>query len=763
MFNNFTEEARRMLINAKNEMKNLNHPYIGSEHLLLAILKDKNEVSNKLKDYDLNYDSFKSQIIKLVGVGKKKSDCFLYTPLLKRIMETAMIDSRENNNGNVTINHLFSALLEEGEGIAIRIMLGMGLDLDEIYNEFVSRIVKPKKEGKLLIEEIGIDLTKKAISGDLDPVIGRDEEIKRILEILSRRKKNNPLLIGDAGVGKTAIVEELSRLISIGEVPRSLKNKRIISVDMASTVAGTKYRGEFEERINKMLKELEDHDDIILFIDEIHTIVGAGGAEGAIDASNIFKPALARNKMRLIGATTIQEYKKYISEDRALERRFQKVYINEPNNNSLKDILINIKKTYEDYHHVYISNEMIDFIIELSNKYIFDRKQPDKAIDILDEVCAHVSLKENKQIKSYNELNRELKDIINKKKQSILNNDFKLATEYKIKENKLMDKINRLELTLYDKSNNRHIVKNDIIKVVSTKANLPIYQMTNKYSKDILKLKKTLSQNIIGQDKAIDQLIKTYKQIKLGFNDNNCYSFLFAGPSGVGKTMLAKTFGKYVSKNVIKLDMSEYSEAHSISKLIGSPAGYVGYNDNKNILDKVRDNPCSIIILDELEKAHSNVINLFFQILDEGIISDSKGDVINFKNTIVIMTTNIGFEKNSIGFNNQQKNQKIKDAFGLAFVNRIDSIVCFDYLKEADIINIIKNKIIRLKSKYKDRKIIISKNVISEIVEKINCKEFGARKIDKVIKQEVEDLIISDIMDNKNNINIKSIKEKQLI
>ena len=485
MFNNYTEEARKILISAKVEMNNLNHPYVGSEHLLLAILKDKNEVTSKLKEYDLDYDKFKSQIIKIVGVGKKKCEYFLYTPLLKRIMETAMIDSRENNNGNVTINHLFSAMLEEGEGIAIRIMLSMSIDLDLLYEEFVSKIVKNKRCDKLLIDEIGVDLTKKAMDNNIDPVVGRDTEIKRVLEILSRRKKNNPILIGDAGVGKTAIVEELSRMIAFGEVPRGLKNKRIISVDMASAVAGTKYRGEFEERINKMLKELEDNDDIILFIDEIHTIVGAGGAEGAIDASNIFKPALARNHMRLIGATTTSEYKKYIENDRALDRRFQKVYIEEPSSEGLKNILIKIKSTYENYHHVVISEDLIDLIISMSNKYITDRKQPDKAIDILDEVCAHVSLKENKMIKKYNELNKEVKLIIGDKKKAILNNDYKLATKYKMEENKLMDKINRLELNLYSKNNNHHISKSDVINVVSAKANVPIYTMSNK---DVIKV-----------------------------------------------------------------------------------------------------------------------------------------------------------------------------------------------------------------------------------------------------------------------------------
>ena len=395
MVNYFNEEARKILIMAKEEMKNLKHPYVGSEHLLLAILNSKNEIANKLNEYNLNYQKLRHEIINIVGEGSKESDCFLYTPLLKRIMETAMLDSRENNNGIVTVNHLFSALLEEGEGVAIRIMIGMDIDIDSLYRDFSYKISYNRKikNSKLIIDEIGVDLTKKVIDEGIDAVVGRDMELKRILEILCRRKKNNPLLIGEAGVGKTAIVEELSRLIALGDVPQTLKNKRIISVDMAAMVAGTKYRGEFEERINNILKEIEENDNIILFIDEIHTLVGAGGAEGAIDASNIFKPALARNKIRCIGATTPAEYKKFIEEDKALDRRFQKVLIDIPNTKTVKDILMHLKQTYEDFHHTRINEEMIDLIINLSDKYIYNRNQPDKAIDILDEVCAHVSLK----------------------------------------------------------------------------------------------------------------------------------------------------------------------------------------------------------------------------------------------------------------------------------------------------------------------------------------------------------------------------------
>ncbi len=763
MFNNFTEEARKVLIEAKNEMQNLKHPYVGSEHLLLAILKYNKEIKDKLRDYNLTYDKLKSQIIKIIGVGSKKNDYFLYTPLLKRIIETSMIDSRENNNGCVTVNHLFSAILEEGEGVAIRIMLGMNLDLDELYHHFTPKIINTKKGEKLIIDEIGVDLTKQAIENEIDPVVGRDDEIKRILEILSRRKKNNPILIGDAGVGKTAIVEELSRLISIGEVPRNLKNKRIISVDMASTVAGTKYRGEFEERIHKMLDELENNDNIILFIDEIHTIVGAGGAEGAIDASNIFKPALARNKMRLIGATTTEEYKKFIENDRALERRFQKVYIGEPKYDKLKEILLKIKKIYENYHHVLIKDDLIDLIIELSNKYIYDRKQPDKAIDILDEVCAHVSLKENKIMKKYNKLNQELKEIINLKKHSVLNNDFEMANNYKEKENKLMDSINRLELNLYDDIYLTQIKKEDIYKIVSTKTNIPIYAINKDNIKDIDNIKKKLNSIIFGQDNAIDEVINSYKQIKLGYKEDKCFSYLFAGNSGVGKTLLAKKFAHLVSKNVIKLDMSEYSESHAVSKLIGSPAGYVGYNDSNYIFDKIKYNPFSVIILDEFDKAHDNIKNLFFQILDDGVLTDAKGDIINFRNTIIIMTTNVGFEQKEIGFKTEISDKKIKDLFGISFVNRIDKLIMFDDITKKSINKILKYNINKLRNKYKDIKIKVYKSAIDEIIEMSNYKEYGARRISKIIKQEIEEIIINNVIKDKKNVCINNIYSKKTV
>ena len=769
MFSNFTEETRKIIINAKKEMYELKHPYVGTEHLLLAILKEKNDISKKLKKYNLDYNILKKEIIKIIGIGSKPSEWFIYTPLLKRIIENSNIDSKENNNGEVTINHLFSNLLEEGEGVAIRIMLGMNIDIDELYNEFTYPIVKHHLSNKKsLLEEIGVDLTQKALTEEIDPVIGRDKEIKRILEILSRRTKNNPLLIGKAGVGKTAIIEQLAKMISIGEVPLNLRNKRIISLDMASTVAGTKYRGEFEERMHKILKEIEEDENIILFIDEIHTLVGAGGAEGAIDASNIFKPALARNKVRCIGATTINEYKKYIAEDKALERRFQKVMIEVPDEETVKKILLKMRDIYCNYHSVSISDELLELMIKLSNKYLYERNEPDKTIDLMDEVCSKVSLKESKKLKKYNELNKQLHQIIKLKDNNIIKNNFEKAAELKIKENKLMKQINNLEIELHTKNEIKKVTKIDLAQVINSKTNIPVYEILQENNKLIDQLNKKLRAKIIGQEEAIQKLINIAKRIKLGFKDDNkCYSILLCGASGVGKTQLAKLFGNNLvgKNNVIKLDMSEYAEPHSISKIVGAPPGYIGYSDNKNILEEIKNKPYSVLILDEIEQAHPSVINLLLQILDDGKIKDSQGNNIRFDNVTIIMTSNIGYLDNNIGFN-YEKNPKVinnlKEKFSIPFINRIDNIIYFNNLKYEDIKLLVKKKIKKLKQKYlnKNIQIKISSKVVEEIINLSNYEQFGARKLDKIIRDELENIIIENIINDNDNIFIKSIANK---
>lgn len=761
MFGNFEEEARKVLVNAKKEMYELNHPYVSSEHLLLAILKGDNEISEKLKEFDLDYNRFKEEVIKIIGKGSKHSEWFLYTPLLKRILENAVVDAKENNNGVVTVNHLFASLLDEGEGVAIRILIGMDIDIDELYSEFTDKIINKKSHKKLLIEEIGVDLNKKAMNGNLDPVTGRDDEIKRVLEILCRRCKNNPLLIGEAGVGKTAIVEELANMIVRGEVPLALRGKRIISLDMASSVAGTKYRGEFEERMNKILKEIEENDDIILFIDEIHTLVGAGGAEGAIDASNIFKPALARGKIRCIGATTTDEYKKYIEKDSALERRFQKVMIEAPSIDTVKSILMNLKEIYEGFHKVIIDEEIIDLIIHLSNKYIYNRNEPDRSIDILDEVSAKVSLKENKNLKEYGVYNKKLKEVIKNKKKAILDNDFDKASTFKNEEFKLMNKINNLELSLY-KTHSRKVTKLDVAEVINMKTGIPIYEILNEKVKLIKQTEKILSKKIIGQDEALKEVAKVAKKIKLGFNDK-CFSFLFCGPSGVGKTLLARTFGENLvgNRNIIKLDMSEYKEAHSISKLIGSPPGYVGYDDNTNIFEEIRNKPYSVLILDEIEKAHTNIINLFLQILDEGKAKNSKGKVVRFDNVVIIMTSNVGFHEINVGFNNNMKTSRLNDSFSIPFMNRVDKVICFNPLNEDDIYKIVRMQLKEFKDKYSEKiNIKISKEAFNEIVSLSNYEEYGARKIAKIIKDKIETIVIDKIIDGETEVYIKNLKQE---
>ena len=755
MISNFNEEAQEILTKAKLEMLELKHPYVGTEHLVLAILHSKNELTERLSNYNLTYQKFKKEILNVIGKGSKKSEFFLYTPLLKKVIENAIMDSKDNNNGIVTINHLFAGLLDVGEGIAIRIFMSMNLDLDHIYDEFTEKIYNTsnKKEHVLLIEELGVNLTTKANNNEIDPVIGREKEIKKIEEILCRRTKNNPLLLGEPGVGKTAIIEGLALYISEGKVPPKLQNKQIISLDMASAVAGTKYRGEFEERMKKLIAEIENNDNIILFIDEIHTLIGAGGAEGAIDASNILKPALARGKIKCIGATTTDEYKKHFEKHKALDRRFQIINIEEPSIEETKNILNKLKPLYEEYHHVIISDDIIDKIITLSDKYIYNRFRPDKQIDILDEVCSKVNIKDTENLIN---LESNLKAIRDKKELYIKENNIKKAYEYKIKETEFKKNINL-------NTSKSFVSINDIATVINNKTNIPIYEILKDNKKTISQIENYLKNTIIGQEEAINKLINITKRIKLGYKDNKCISLLFNGPSGVGKTKLATTFGDLISKQkVIKLDMSEYSDASSISKFTGSNAGYVGYEDNKYILSKIKDNPNALIILDEIDKAHPKIINLLYQILEDGIITDAKNNFINFKNNIIIMTTNLGKNKNSIGFNTNEKeiNQELKDNFNIAFLNRIDDIITFNSLNKQNITIIINQKLDALKNKFKEANITISDSVLEEIINESNYIDFGARKIDKIIKNHIENTIIDNLINDNINIHIDSIFSK---
>lgn len=767
MFSKFDEESRKILINSKKEMKQLKHPYIGTEHFFLSLLNlDNLEITKKFNKKGITYDKFKKMLIEVVGVGNTDSKWFLYTPLLKRIIEDSIIICRETNDEEVTINHLVSALFEEGEGVAIRILMCMDLDIDSLSRDFIiKKGNKSKIKKKLQVEEYGYNMNEKAFKNEIDPVIGRDSEIERMIEILCRRVKNNPLLIGEAGVGKTAIVEELSRRIVEGLVPDKLKNKKIISLSMASLVAGTKYRGEFEERIEKMLGEIESNSEIILFIDEIHTLVGAGGAEGAIDASNILKPYLARGKLKLIGATTISEYKKYLEDDHALDRRFQTIIIKEPDSEKMFQILKKLKPIYETFHNVSISDDVLKTIIDLSNKYIYNRKQPDKSIDLLDEACSKVAVTKSKKAIELDNMKLQLKKIINEKNIAVTNQNFVDAAILKEKENELEDSINKLEYSTGFIKPRKTVSKKVIADIIKIKTDMPVYEINNESISCLKKLENNLNSKIIGQKEIINNIVKDIKRIRLGYKeDNKPRSYLFVGQTGVGKTLLAKELNRFLTNrnDLIRLDMSEYKEPHSISKIIGSPPGYVGFSNKATVLDEIKIKPNSIILLDEIEKASIDVINLFLQALDEGYIKNSNNEKIRLDNNIIIMTSNIGFKKNNIGFNEkteEKTKRDIKEILGIEFVNRIDRIYIFNSLKYNDIKKIIIYNIDNMKKTFglEDSNFKLKNDVIEQIIELSDYKEFGARKIDKIIKEKLYDKVIDEKINKKVNITIETI------
>lgn len=733
MFSKFTEDAQKILIMSKKEMQELKHPYVSSEHLLLSILHYANQsFLTFLERYNLNYSMFKAKLIETIGVGTKASKWFLYTPLLKKIIENAILDSKDDNK-DVSVEQLFLSLLEEGEGVANRVMMSMNIDLDGLYEQFSNQLICHGRNSsvKLAIEEFAIDFTAEAKNGTFDPVIGRDEEICHMIEVLLRRKKGNPLLIGDAGVGKTALVEELARRIVLGLVPNELKNTRVLSVSISSLVAGTKYRGEFEERVNKMIEELEKVPNIILFIDEIHTIVGAGGAEGAIDASNILKPYLARGKIKVIGATTKQEYMKFLEGDKAFDRRFQKIMVEEANLENVKAILLHLKEIYENYHGILLPNDVLLSIADLSEQYLSYGRQPDKAIDLLDEACSKLVSMDMLANKKIQQLQLELSEVIEQKNKYIIEHDFKGATFLREKENFLQSKINRLVL----KSQNhlKPSLSIDIVyDVIYAKTKIPIKKILSITASS---MKRELNKVVVGQKEAIsvlsDVIFSKYSDRKTP------KSFILVGKSGLGKTLLVRKFAEilYPKDAFIKLDMSEYKDSHSVSKILGSPPGYVGYQDKNTILEKIKLHSYSVLLLDEVEKAHPNVLKLFLQVLDDGVMTTAYGDVVDFSNVIIFMTSNLGSMKEVVGFLGENKTlikNEFKNFFGLELINRIDAILYFYPFSAADIDKIISQKV---EVKFGNVSSNVRKNILMEIKNKCQYQEYGARKIDKLLEQ----------------------------
>lgn len=632
MYNNYNLEVSKIFKGAEKLMMELNHSYVGTEHLLLSMLKNNEEIKDLLNRYCLTYDDFLDELQLLVKEETSKKSTCIYTPLLKRVIKNAFDISKCNTIKPID---LLVSLLEEGEGIAIRIMAGIGIDIDKLYDEI--KIKSKKNNPKLEIYNIGKDLTEYTTD---DLLIGREKEINLIIETLLRKNKNNPLLIGDAGVGKSAIVEELARRIKDGNVPNKLKNKKIVSIEMSSLVAGTKYRGEFEEKLNKVIKEVENNPEIILFIDEIHTLSNAGGAEGAINASDILKPYLARGKVKLIGATTINEYNKFIAKDKALSRRFEIIKVNEPNIEETIEILSKIRPSFEHHYNIKISEDNIKEIVSLTNKYILDRFNPDKSLDFLDSICAMKEVESSKE-KDISLLKNKLANIIKKKENMVKKNNFEEALNLRKIEIEINEKISKEENTP------NKITNTDIKEVLLRKVNIPSIK------NDWNSLNNYLKNQLIGQNEAINEIINTLKFKE----DDMPVSILLTGSTGVGKTKTVKEIATYLKLPLIRLDLSEYNEPISINRLIGSSAGYIGYDD-ENIFDKVRMHPNAIILLDELEKAHPSVINLFLQILDEGFVTNAKGEKIDFKNTYIFMTSNacidikIGFLKNKANYQN---------------------------------------------------------------------------------------------------------------
>lgn len=690
MYNNYNLETSRIFKDAEKIMISLNHGYVGTEHLFLSMLKNSEEIRNLLEKYQIEYDDFLEELLLVVNSETCKKVACIYTPLLKKVIKNAEMHAK---NSYITPLMLLESLLEEGEGIAIRILISMGLDIDKLYDEIKQK--DKKSNQKLEIYNIGKEMSK-----DLSDnfVVGREKEIDLITETLLRKNKNNPLLIGDAGVGKSAIVEELTRRIKKGDVPNALKNKKIISIEMSSLVAGTKYRGEFEEKLNKIIKEVENNPEIILFIDEIHTLSNAGGAEGAINASDILKPYLARGKIKVIGATTTNEYNKFIAKDKALSRRFDLIKINEPSIDETINILSKIKPSFEHHYNIKISEENIRQIVDLTNKYILDRFNPDKSIDLLDSVCAMKEVKSPKE-KNIIILKNKLSNIIEAKEKMVKNNNFEEALNYRKQEIELYEKIEK------EKNSSNRITNNDIKEVILRKSNIP--NMKNNW-KD---LKAYLNNEIVGQEEAINEIIASLKSKESDLP----VSILLTGSTGVGKTKTVKEIATYLKMPLVRLDLSEYNEPVSINRLIGSSAGYVGYDD-ENIFDRIRMYPNSIVLLDELEKANSNVINLFLQVLDEGFITNAKGEKIDFKNTYIFMTSNAEIN-NKIGFMKGKSNYQ--NSFSKEFLGRITCIVNYKNVTE-DMVK-----------KYLSKKGI--KN--SLILKEFDYENQGFRGLDKYIKK----------------------------
>ena len=803
----FTARATKAIDHASKIASELGHKYIGTEHILYGLSKEGSGVASKVLDnQSINAEKIKEEIIDLLGAEEKLNGTLGFTPRTKRVLENSYIEAKKAGYDYIGTEHLLIGTLREGDSIAVRILLNLNVDLPKIYNEIINTInelenatgisksssknqIKQGNGNTPTLNQFGEDLTKKALEGKLDPVIGREKEIQRLIQILSRRTKNNPCLIGEAGVGKTAIVEGLAEKIAEGDVPEILKEKRVVSMDISGMVAGAKYRGDFEERIKKALAEVKKSGDIILFIDEIHTIVGAGSAEGAIDAANILKPMLARGELQLIGTTTVQEYRKYIEKDSALERRFSPINVPEPSKEDTTLILKGLRDKYEAHHNVKITDEAIESAVELSARYINDRFLPDKAIDLIDEAASKARLKTYLEPDLLKKLQDELELVENDKEEAIHSQKFEKAAELRDKETELKEKLEKEEQKWHNK-NTKSIVtitEQNIAEVVSSSTGIPAEKINKTENDKLNNLEKILHERVIGQNEAVEAVSKAIRRGRVGLKDPNrpIGSFLFLGPTGVGKTELSKAVAEALfdgEKDLIRIDMSEYMEPHSVSKLIGSPPGYVGFEEGGQLTEKIRRKPYSVILLDEVEKAHPDVMNILLQILDDGRLTDSNGRTVDFKNTVIIMTSNIGArmitDKKSLGFSNSTEDAEkdyentkkdvmaeLKKEFKPEFINRIDEIIVFHKLNDDEIKQIIGLMLKQVQNRLKEQgiKIKIDESVKELIAKQGINKSFGARPLRRTIQNLVEDNLAEAILNGKTKNDIILIVEDEKV
>jgi ATP-dependent Clp protease ATP-binding subunit ClpC len=785
MFERFTERARQVVVLAQEEARTLKHNYIGTEHILLGLLREEEGLAARvLESLDITVERVRAQVVRIVGSGEEvTSGQIPFTPRAKKVLELALREALSLGHNYIGTEHILLGLVRENEGVAARILLDFDADSEKIRNEVIRMLSGPggrrqqaggggggtsaqeaKKSSKLL-DQFGRNLTKLAADGKLDPVVGREVEIERIMQILSRRTKNNPVLIGEPGVGKTAVVEGLAQRINAADVPELLKGKQIYTLDLAALVAGSKYRGEFEERLKKVMKEITQRGDIILFIDELHNLVGAGAAEGAIDAASILKPALARGELQTIGATTLDEYRKYLERDSALERRFQQIRVDEPTTEETVQILKGLRDRYEQHHKVDITDEALQSAGELADRYISDRFLPDKAIDLVDEAASRMRIKSMTAPPIYRELEDEIEDTRRQKEQAIEDQEFEKAANLRDKERRLTERKRELEAQWESGEGGERpqIGEEEIADIVSMWTGIPVFKLTEAETQKLMRMEDELHKRVIGQHQAIEVVSKAIRRSRAGLKDPKrpTGSFVFLGPSGVGKTELARTLAEFLFGDedaMVRVDMSEYMEKHAVSRLVGSPPGYIGYDEGGQLTEAVRRKPYSVLLLDEIEKAHPDVFNILLQILEDGRLTDAQGRTVDFRHAIVIMTSNIGAQEiarnTPLGFTvsddetgityEDMKNRimgELKKVFRPEFLNRIDEVIVFHKLTKDEIKQIIDLLLRRIRESMAERELQLelAEDAKELLVDKGWDPAMGARPLRRAIQRYIED------------------------